>query len=142
MRYINLIVMSLLGLFSCKSTSYTPTDYPKAMVTFGSGGGFTGITTEYTLLENGQLFRKSSNEKEHTAVKSVDKNKTAQIFENIKTLKIANMKFNHAGNMNTYLTTKFDGVENKINWGQPGPPPPKDAKLMYSILMNLIKNNK
>jgi len=134
--------MSLLGLFSCKSTSYTPLDYPDAMITFGSGGGFTGIKTEYTLLKNGQLFMKSSNEKEHTALKTVAKNRTAQIFENLKTLGIADIRYNHAGNMNTYVKTKIDGIENDINWGQPGPKPPENAKLMYSILMNLIKNNK
>jgi len=88
MRYFNLLLMSLLGLFSCKSTSYTPMDYPEAMITFGSGGGFTGIKTEYTLLKNGQLFMKSSNDKEHTALKTVDKNKVIQIFENLKTLGI------------------------------------------------------
>ncbi len=142
MRLFLLLCLGIFSLFSCKTPSYTPEDFPEGKITFGSGGGFTGIYTDYVLLENGQFFRKSSNEKEFIALPKIGKNKVSQVFKNVTTLKLMSLNFNNPGNMNTYVKMKIDGQEQEITWGVPGPKPPKDAKLFYKILMNLVKNKK
>ena len=140
MRLLTNVILCGLFLFSCNSAKYTtPTGYPDNTISFGSGGGFTGFVTEYTILDNGQVFKKMSNESEYTVLEKLKKNQVTQLFESAKTLDLESIKFSHTGNMNSFVKVKTAAASYEINWGSPGPEPPKNAKLYYNILMNLIK---
>jgi hypothetical protein len=48
-------------LMSCKSNAKVTSldNYTKNMIAFSTGGGFTGVETIFTILENGQVFSAS-----------------------------------------------------------------------------------
>jgi len=54
--YSILLLVFLLSFSFCKINNYTPADYPKGQISFGSGGGITGAVNETFILENISLF--------------------------------------------------------------------------------------
>ncbi len=126
--------------FSCKSTKYTPTDFPDAQITFGSGGGFTGAVTNYTLLENGQLFKRSSLNKEFLALHKIKSDVVEQMFKNYEFLKIGEETINDPGNLYYFIQFKDkDKKEHKITWNDQSVVDEK-VKSFYGILSAITKS--
>ncbi len=137
--FTTLSFLLLLLTFSCKTTKYTPTDFPDAQITFGSGGGFTGATTDFTLLENGQLFKMSSLNKEYEALPKVKKEMTQQMFNNYEFLNIGHETINDPGNLYYYIRYKDkDAKEHRITWNDQSEVS-SNVKTYYGILMSLVK---
>ena len=137
-----LFLLILASTFSfCKVKKYTPVDYPKGQIIFGSGGGFAGTVTEYVLLENGQLFTKKSLEGEYQNVKKLERNVVKQMFNNISFLKIEEVELNEPGNMYYYLQIKNKNSDHRIVWGG-SQPAPKEIKNFYNTLNYLCKGDK
>ncbi len=143
MRFF-LFLALLFFLASCSTTRYTnPAEYPNARINFGSGGGFSGMVTEYVLLDNGQLLKKMMQADSFEMVTTVDKNQTTQLFENYKFLNIGNLQYNQPGNMYSFIHFHHENTEHKIIW--PGNQyPDKDAnlKIFYKNLKSLIPVSK
>jgi len=125
--------------FSCKSTKYTPTDFPDSQITFGSGGGFTGAVTDYTLLENGQLFKRSSLKNEFLALHKVKKDVVKQMFKNYEFLNIGQETINEPGNLYYFIQYKDkDKKEHKITWNDQSAVS-ENVKTYYGILTAITK---
>ncbi len=138
---ITALSLLLIVLFysSCKTTKYTPTDFPDAQITFGSGGGFTGLVTDYTLLENGQFFKRSSKDKIFVPIKGVKKDAAKQAFKNFNFLGLDKMEVNDPGNMYYFVEFKTkDGTAKKLTWGNGKTEKEDTLKLFYSQLSSLI----
>ena len=134
----SLLVVLVLAL-SCKTTKYTPADFPEDQITFGSGGGFSGIVTDYTLLDNGQMFQRSSTDNLFVELKSASKKATKQMFHNYKFLGIDTLTINAPGNFYYFIQyTGKDSKEDKLVWGADQTPTPENLKLYYSLLSSLI----
>jgi len=129
-----LLFLSLTTLFTfCKTQDYTPTDFPKSQIIFGNGGGFAGTMNEFVLLENGQMFSKTSREGDYSSLKKLERNATKQLFNNIETFKIKDVQLDNPGNMYYYVQIKDKNNEHRIVWGG-GDPVPKQVKTLYNIL--------
>lgn len=125
--------------FSCKSTQYTPKDFPDAQIIFGSGGGFTGAVTEYTLLENGQLFKGNSLRDEFVSLKKIKKDVVKQMFKNYDFLNIGAETINDPGNLYYFIQFKDkDKQERKITWNDQSAVS-DNVKTYYGILSGLTK---
>ncbi|MFK7810509.1 MAG: hypothetical protein AB8F74_22070 [Saprospiraceae bacterium] len=131
----------LLVLTSCKSTKYaTPSESPDAQITFGSGGGISGLVNDYTLLENGQLFKRSSTDKIFVALKKAKKDAVSQAFKNYNFLGLNTMEVNEPGNMYYFIEHKSkEGETKRLTWGNGESPHEEKLKLYYSLLSNLIE---
>jgi len=127
-------------VWSCKTKQYTLEEYQDPKISFGSGGGFTGLYTRYILFENGQIFKKGGNEKEFSTFGNVKKNDAAQVFKNYGVLKINEIELNDRGNMNYYIEYKDKDKTHNINWGGTNQPASDDLKLFYQLLNNLVKS--
>lgn len=135
----SIFLFSLILCFSfCKSQKYTPTDYPSGQIIFGSGGGFANAINEFALLENGQLFSKTSREGDYLHTKKLNKNMVQQMFENIDFLNLKKVDLNSPGNLYYYIEVKEKDDSHKIVWGGQEAAPQK-VKDFYKILNHFAK---
>lgn len=123
---------------SCSRTTYTLENLPDAQITFGKGGGFTGAVTEYTLLENGQLFKKDGVGKEMLEIKSTKRKMAKKVFQQMNELKLMEKNFNHPGNIYYFIRCKANGQENYLSWGASDHQPDDQLKSFYEKLNTLI----
>ena len=143
MKFI-LIITGLLSIallaINCKSNKpkYTTETLPEKQIRWGSGGGFTGKVTTFTLLENGQLFEHSSLT-QTTAELPATKAKTAKgMFSAATNLDLANIKIDSPGNMYYFVETKDGEATNRIVWGDDKMPVEQKVKDFYTVLQQLV----
>ena len=99
----------------------TPDTYSGRQILVGSGGGFTGFTTTYYLLENGQLFRRRSRDSTFTFVARQSTAQTKRLFSTVEnTCKIKKTKFDHPGNRYTFVQWRKGKQNYRVFWGMPG----------------------
>lgn len=135
-----------LPFLSCKTQEkiYTPESYAREIISFGSGGGFTGKTTSYSILRNGQMFKNGS---EVSGVASGELNKLEdkivdQLFLNFVNLKLVEITLDDPGNMYRFINYKENGNIHQIKWGGKNEEVPKNVKTFYKILNQLASKNK
>ena len=134
-----LLLLLMVVTFSfCKTQKYTPVDYPKQQIIFGSGGGITGAVTEYALLENGAVFSKQGIQGEFKTLVKAEKAITTQLFKNIELLQLKDVQVNEPSNRYYYVTIKDKSGEHQIMWGNAEAIPNK-VKTFYDILNHLTK---
>lgn len=142
MKYAIAIACLALVVFlfsSCKTKQYTMEENPEPMITFGSGGGFTGQSTFYTLFKNGQLYKKKGLRGEHTPLENVKKKEVLQIFKNYEVLNLAEVNINEPGNMSYFIEFKDENGVHRMTWGGNTTSPSNDLLLFYKLLMNTTK---
>ena len=114
-------------------------DFPDAQLTFGSGGGVAGLVNDFTLLENGQLFKRSSKDNVFVALKGAKKDAVSQAFKNFSFLGLDQMDVNQPGNLYYFIEHKAkDGTTRKLVWGNGESPDEDKLKLYYKLLSSLI----
>lgn len=125
-------LMSFALLFSfCKQHKYTAENLPEQQIRFGKGGGFTGVETMYTLLENGQLF--DAGKKELPKIKT----RTAKgYFKTLETLGGKSLQFSHPGNTYSFIEIPGTTGINRIVWGDANYPVDAAVKDFYTKLMS------
>ena len=134
-----LIVALVFVQIACKTTRYSPADFPDGQIIFGSGGGFSGLLIEYILLENGQLFKKTSADKKIMEGKAISSQQTKQVFNNYSFLKIGNAKHNHPGNLYYFIRYKRKDKGHEVVWGDNTYPMDPQIKVYYQILTKLVQ---
>ena len=135
--YLFLLLMTVSFSF-CKTQEYTPTDFPKQQIIFGSGGGITGAVTEYALLENGAVFSKKGINADYKAYTKANKELTSQLFKNIELLRLKDIQMDSPGNRYFYVTLKDKSGDHQIMWSNPESVP-NNLKTFYDILNHLTK---
>ena len=105
-----------LIIFSCKSNKYTSDTLPDEQLHFGSSGGFTGFTTTYILLKNGQVFyQKKANadlEQKEAQRKKVGK----EHFEKASSINWETLPPSEPGNMNYFVVWKNGKDQKQYYW--------------------------
>ena len=108
-------------------------------IVFGSGGGFTGMTTTYAITKEGQLLKQQPDEsmiKLH-AFKTLD---IDPYFEKIEKCNIEEVDCNSPGNMTFFLEQIKDGKSKRLVWGGSKITPPEDVKSLHGELMRLVRD--
>ncbi len=141
-RLILLLLLPLL-LSQCKTKDYlTPHEYEGRIINFGSGGGFTGKSTQYTLMENGQIFKDVNKEGNVVGIRKLKKAEVQQIFDNYDKLNFSNLRLNEPGNMYHFITMRSQGKDHKIMWGNSATEGYKELQLFHSILLNTVNKSR
>lgn len=108
--------------------------YPKDIIYFGKGGGFTGIETTYALLESGDLYKKQTiPDQGYQFIKRLKPEETKQVFSNYEFLGLGALQLNDPGNTYTFIEYSNKTSNNKLTWGGTDSLP-GNLKLFYSIL--------
>lgn len=133
----------LFGTFfpGCKSSKYTPVDYPDMQIIFGRGGGVAGSVSEHCIFENGTVFKGTGLiEKTYEKEGRLSNEIMDQLLSNYETLNISEQKFNRPGNMYSYISIKNGGMTHQITWGDPQIPVPKNVQLFFDLLSHHVSN--
>lgn len=133
------LIISLL--FSCKT--YGPDDLPDRHLHFGKGGGFTGMTTEYMLLPNGQLFIREgrAGSGEWKELEKVNKTAAKSLYHDWENNEQFKENVREPGNMYYFITMKKDSLEYRQSWGASGYRPDESLKSFYRRAVDLVKTS-
>ena len=104
---------------SCNPTKvYTLDNYPDRRITFGNGGGFTGMTETYILFENGQLFYSYAKVGGNMqSLPPIETHIVDQVFTNFYTLHLDKALLNDPGNMTYFMKLEGPKAVHSLKWG-------------------------
>lgn len=142
MRITTLLVlplfMLLAGCGASKKVS-SPDNWKGAYLQFGSGGGFTGVTTTYTLLQNGQLFSRTGVvDGPLKELSPLDKKKSKLLFDQAAALAWPATDQSDPGNMSTTLLYHSQAKSVRLVWGGGTYKPGDDVTNFYKELQSLV----
>ena len=128
----------LISFSFCKIRNYTPVDYPKGQIIFGSGGGITGAVNETFIFDNGKVFSKNGLDTNYVALKTLKSQVVEQVFSNVEFLNLRGVNVNKPGNMYNFIRIKDKDVDHQIVWsGQDAVS--EEILKFYAILKHLAK---
>ena len=105
----------------------------------GSGGGVTGFSTTYYLLENGKLFGRRTRDTTFTFIGQQTAANTKRVFTSAEVnCKIKTIKFDHPGNIYKFVRWRKGKTSHKITWGEAGKTVPPNYPNFYDSFMAMI----
>jgi hypothetical protein len=135
---IALLASSMLFWF-CKSTKHTLDNLPEQQLRWGSGGGFTGKETSFSLLENGQIFKFVGVSGEKMELKAIKAKTAKAMFDAVTSLELNNIELNDPGNMYYFVEMKSKESTHKITWGDDKNAADQKVKDFYRVLQQLTQ---
>ncbi len=133
-----IFVIFLILFEGCSSKLYNAEQLPACHLSFGSGGGFSGLVSEYALLETGQIVekRRNGNQIYYEEVVKISKSTAKGCFKRIKT--VEDFDSNDASYSFSYLKScKTDGKMHEIRWGS-NTILPNEVKELYTQLIGFL----
>jgi hypothetical protein len=111
-------------------------DYQNTRIVFGSGGGFTGNVTEYTLDANGNLKMTESLSGNETNLGKIKKSGLKKIYKTLSELDLSKMNSNQPGNMYYFIKEVGPTDTNEVIWGSPDHETPEGIQEFYDLLIS------
>lgn len=133
-----LLLFPLLFLH-CKVVKYTPDKLPVKQIVFGDGGGFANLETTYTLLENGQLFKRTGNDGKYEELSPMKPAEARVIFEKVASLQLYKLDIYKPGNLYYFLQDVNAKTDSRIVWGAGDFLPPKGVVSVFRDLYAATK---
>jgi hypothetical protein len=136
--YLFLLSAFILTIMSCKTkdNAFNPQNFKDPLISFGSGGGFTGRVKTFYLTQKGNLYV-SDNDK-YMLLGKANKGITSQIFTNYDALGLKTLSLNDPGNKYYFVNFQSKDFNNAIKWGN-NPLENKNLSIYYNILLDLVK---
>lgn len=131
----------LVVLTSCKTTKYSLTNPPENTISFGDGGGFAGLETGFTLLENGQLFRHNV-PGDTTELQPIKKKEAKNFYEKFKGLRLQQLDIEQPGNMYYFIKFTNADISHGITWGAADYNIRTDILDFYKSMRTVVKDRK
>ena len=141
MKAILILLTLLAAVFlwlACKQTKYAPGNFPDRQLRWGSGGGFAGKETTYTLLDNGQIFVREMGGALTEAGRIKDK-KAKAFYDMIGTLGLDTLHFQHPGNLYDFIEVLNGDSVNRISWGEKNIQVDPKIRDLFRQLNDLVK---
>lgn len=139
-KYLHLLTI-LLSICSCKNQQKVASlnDYKNNIISFGSGGGFAGTETTYSVLENGQVFVSTGlATMTTTKFKSISKKQAKILFEKAAKIDWSKPTINDPGNIYYTLGYGKGDAATKQIWGNNQVQPSKEITELYTELSQVI----
>lgn len=141
LRHLLLVFVPLAcSTLACNSSKYTTENLPEPQLIFGNGGGITGATNSYILLENGQLFQKNSLTDSTKEVTPISKKQAKLLYQQVQELKIDSLEFNHPGNRYFFIQHLQEGTRHELTWGDMNHKIPKEIETFYKSLFEIVNS--
>lgn len=117
----------------------TPASYTGRQLMVGSGGGFTGFSTTYYLLDNGQLFGRHSRDTTYRFISKQTTANTKRAFATVETTcRIKKVRFDKPGNIYKFVRWKRGKQQYNVTWGATGATVPAAFPKFYTSFMAMI----
>lgn len=105
----------------------------------GSGGGFTGFSTTYCLLDNGRLFSRSSRDTAYRFLGQQTTANTKRAFAMVETTgRIRKVRFDNPGNTYKFVEWQRGKQHYRVTWGAVGVTVPAAYPPFYNWFMTMI----
>lgn len=130
--YIPLFLLFSACLFGCSHSKSASSSKGYDKITFGSGGGFTGLVKSYTIDGEGKL---TIGDKKLADLPSKTLKK---IHKKVSQSGAFHTQFNQPGNFYHFIETENEGKTNRIVWSDKEKAPEKILSL-YQYLTDLTK---
>jgi hypothetical protein len=138
-RALYLLLLAGYLMVACRSGKKdTPANggtTPQPVLTFGSGGGFTGAVTTYTLHGDGQLHRAKTFADQPELIAKLDRKLTAGFFKKAEDLLSRTGTFIHPGNQYFFVKLGAGDAQKAATWGAADYPAPAGLEAFYQELM-------
>ena len=139
MKHLLLITSAIFLLTQCKTADYATThEYEGRSISFGNGGGFTGKVLDFTLMDNGQIFKGANQEGNVSMIRKISKEQVDQIFSTYDVLNFADKTVNSPGNMYYYVEMFDNDERHKLVWGNHDAGESKELRVYHANLMSLV----
>ncbi|GAB2528736.1 FAD-binding oxidoreductase [Spirosoma aerophilum] len=121
------------------ATAGTPASYTGRQIAVGGGGGVTGYSIAYYLLENGKLFGKRSRDTTFTFIGQQTAANTKRVFSAAEEkCRIKTTKFDNPGNIFKFVRWRKAKQEYIVTWGAAGKTVPANYPKFYDSFMAMI----
>lgn len=130
----------MLVIVICSGCRHTlPDTYKKRQVSVGSGGGFTGMTTMYYLLDNGKLFRKSNRDTTYTALGKLNVSQRKQLFSAVLDIcQIKTTPYDQPGNVSRFVVFQNGNETHRVTWATGDSAVPASYPKLYQSFMSML----
>ncbi len=142
MKYILLLLLFILVAISCRSQKIDPEKYEKPIIFFGSGGGFTGLSKQYCLTTDGNLYAKTSINGDWNRIKKGKSTDVQPFFWTIVSLEIQDINLDNPGNHYRFIEYATADLKHRVTWGRNPDEVPIELKELYTSLNNIVKDIK
>ncbi|GAB3273913.1 hypothetical protein GCM10027347_46630 [Larkinella harenae] len=134
-----LFLLLISGASVAQTGSRYPMTYKNRQIIVGSGGGFTGASTAYYLLENGYLYSKSNTDSLYTRLGRQPTAITRRLFHELETTcRIKTAQFDHPGNTYRFVGWKKGPQDYRVTWGESGKTVPASFTKFYNAFMKRV----
>lgn len=106
-----LLIFSFFAFAGCAVNKKAQEGVVRA-ISFGSGGGFTGIENRYMLTREGQLYKLI--DKDTIALKKIDAKEALTFFSEAE--KLYTYEYSNPGNVTFFLELSATNKANRIAW--------------------------
>ena len=141
---LTLLVFSLV-LFSCNSSRKVTSQKIESENYFiiGSGGGFTGLYTQYKIYDSGLIEIYDFENKTYHQYSAADKSQIDDFFDQIIKLDLINIDYSIPGNISDYIDVlSTDQTINHIVWANGSNDFSPEIIKFHENLMRFIKDQK
>lgn len=122
-----------------KPQTTTPLTYTGGQLMVGGGGGVTGYTATYYLLDDGRLYGRHTRDKDYRLISTQKPAITKQMFSTVeKQCKIKTTKFDEPGNMSRFIAWRKGRQYYKVTWGAGNSTVPTEYPKFYNTFMAMI----
>jgi len=103
-------------------------------ISFGKGGGFTGMTEEYLITGDAEVFKIENGER--TKINEVTKPVIRDISKHIKDLKYKDLIMSERGNVTYFIEVSANKYKNRVTWSDLTDRP--EVKELYKTLVKTL----
>ena len=145
MRVLVLVMLASLGFTQCKTKTYTLDTLPKAFITLGNYGGFTGASSTFYLFPNGQRFMKkgvvvSTKTNTTTELTQVSSRQFKKKLKELKKMNFWETAYTKKGNLTHFVRLKTKKADHTISWSNPENAP-QQVVSFYNALLREMKTD-
>lgn len=103
-------------------------------ISFGKGGGFTGLTEEYLITGNAEVFKIVNGER--TSINQLKKRDIREISKMMDEMQFRELKLSERGNMTYFIEVKANKYNNRVTWSDLTDVP--EVKELYKKLIKTL----
>jgi hypothetical protein len=131
-----ILIICMIMTASCASPAKLLNSNKGDRIFFGNKGGFTNMSTDYVLFENGTICRLQNNTVTKTG--RIRREEVGAIEASLEEMQFMSIKTDEPGNMTFYVSFVQGDSLNVVNWSDHDRNP--QLKELYVRLMNLVRD--
>lgn len=131
----SILIVCLIMTTSCASPAKLLNSNKGDRIFFGNKGGFTNMSTDFVLFENGSICRLQNDEVTKTG--KISREEVRAITASLEKMKFMSIKTDEPGNMTYYVSVVRGDSKNAVQWSDHDRNP--QLKELYVGLMSLVR---